>query len=88
MAKIKKEVAICDICENETDGFRYWENTISSFGVIDESSLIIDICEHCARKIRFDIPKNMMEERYGSDVASEEEILKKIEEWKDLILEG
>ena len=49
---------------------------------------MIDICEHCARKIRFDIPKNMMEERHGSDVASEEEILKKIEEWKDLILEG
>lgn len=86
MSTIKKEVKLCDICDNETNGFYYWENTTDSFGVVDESSLIIDVCEHCAREIRFEIPKNMMEERYGSDIADKSEILEIINKWKIKVL--
>ena len=86
MAKAKTEVIICDICDKETKGFYYWENTNSPLGVIGEYSLIIDICEHCAEEIKFDIPKNMMVERSGSDTVSEEEVKEQIEEWKRSIL--
>lgn len=86
MATIEKEVEICDICGNGTNGFYYWENTTSSFGVVDESRLIIDVCEHCAREIRYEIPRNMMEERYGSDIADKSEILEIINKWKVKIL--
>lgn len=87
MATVKKEVEICDICGNKTDGFYYWENTTSSFGVIEESRLVIDICEHCAREISYEIPRNMMRERYGSEVVSESEVLEIISKWKVKILD-
>ena len=87
MATVEKEIEICDICGNETDGFYYWENTTSPFGVIGENWLIIDICEHCARKIRFKIPENMMQERYGSETASKKEIEENIRKWRAEILD-
>jgi hypothetical protein len=87
MAKVKKEVTVCDICENETKGFNYWEVKRSPFGIISESSLVIDICEDCARIIENNISENMMIKRGENKKVKKEEISSEIKKWKRLILE-
>lgn len=85
MAVVKQEITVCDICEDPTGGFRYWQNITSSFGVIAETSLCIDICESCAKIIQYDIPGNMMDERYSSSKPTEDEINKQIKKWEKIV---
>lgn len=87
MAIKQKEITICDICGNETDDFYYYRSTCDPFGEVSSSTLVIDVCEKCARSIKYDIPEEMMAERYENDISKEENITKKIEEWRNMIIE-
>lgn len=67
MTKTKEDSYICALCNQSTDGFYYYEVTTSSLGVLDESSLMIDLCKPCALKVQHNIPKELMRGRYDTD---------------------
>lgn len=73
----QKEITVniftCDICGVDTEGFLYYEDTHTPFGVKTENRLAIDICESCCKEMYYDIPDFMYYERHDN----EETILKK-----------
>lgn len=84
MAIITKEVEVCDICEEETEGFTYYESTVGPFGTVSENKLAIDVCKKCAYIIKNDIPKEMMIER-NDDWIKPDMTDKFIKKWKHVV---
>lgn len=64
MSNLMKEIEICDICNDDTKRFTYYEILNSPFGPIQENTLQIDVCEACAKAMNGNFPKELFNERY------------------------
>lgn len=82
-----EKVYYCDLCGAPTGSFHYYEVKTSALGVLSETSLAIDICKECAKKVQHEIPSKLMIGRYEKeeDIISEEEKEDEIKKLKEFI---